>query len=293
MLEDLRGIIPPMVTPFGSDGGIDEEGLRSEVQVLLGAGVDGLAVCGSTGEGHTLSPDETAQICRIVVDEVDGRVPVIAGIIQDSTRAVIHYAEPLGEIGVAAIQVTPVHYLFAPGEEGHLAFYREIGRATGLPIIIYNVIPWNTLSPHILLRLAEVPEVVGVKQSGGDMHALAQLIEMNDRDLKIFTAVDDLLYPSFVLGADGAIAAICTVLPDLCVPLLQACRDDNHVTARDIHQRMLPVWRALNHPDMITRVKAAIELRGRRVGSARHPFLPISSTVRAEIDTALRSALMV
>ena len=291
MLDDLRGIIPPMVTPFANNGDIDEDGLRSEVQVLLGAGVDGLAVCGSTGEGHTLSPEETAQVCRVVIEEVGDRVPVIAGIIQDSTRSVLRYAEPLGEIGVAALQVTPVHYLFAPGEEGHFAFYREIGRVTGLPIIIYNVVPWNTLSPHTLMRLTEVPEVVGVKQSGGDMHALAQLIELNDRDIKIFSAIDDLLYPSFVLGADGAIAAICTVLPDLCVPLLHAFRDDNHVTARDIHRRILPVWRVLNRPDMISRVKAAIELRGRRVGSARHPFLPVSSTVRAEIDTALRAAL--
>ncbi len=290
MVAELHGIIPPMVTPFTSSGDVDEEGLRSEVQVLIGSGVHALAVCGSTGEGHTLSPEETHDVTRIVIDEVGGRVPIITGIIQDSTRGVIRYAEPLRDLGVAALQITPVHYLFSPGDEGHLDFYREIGRAIDLPMIIYNVVPWNTLSPSTLMKLAEIPNVIGVKQSGGDMHALAQLIAMNDRGLKIFTAVDDLLYPSFALGADGAIAAILTVLPDLCVRLWEATRDGNHVTARDIHERILPIWQALGHPDMTSRVKAAIELRGRRVGEARHPFRPVSSSVRAEIDTALRYA---
>lgn len=273
-----------------ANGEVDEEGLRSEVQVLLGSGVHALTVCGSTGEGHTLSPEETFTVTRIVIDEVNGRVPVITGIIQDSTRGVIRYARPLRDLGVAALQITPVHYLFSPGAEGHIDFYREIDQAVGLPILVYNVVPWNTLSPPTLMRLAEIPNVIGVKQSGGDMHALAQLIAMNDRGLKIFTAVDDLLYPSFALGADGAIAAILTVLPDLCVQLWNAAKDGNHVMARDIHERMLPIWHVLDHADMTARVKAAIELRGRRVGDARHPFRPVSSSVRAEIDTALRSA---
>lgn len=290
MVDELHGIIPPMVTPFTSKGDIDEAGLRSEVQVLLGCGVHGLAVCGSTGEGHTLSSEETYEITRIVLEEVDGRVPVVTGIIQDSTRGVIRYAEPLRGLGVAALQITPVHYLFSPGEEGHVDFYRQISDVVGLPIVVYNVVPWNTIRPSTLMRLAEIPDVIGVKQSGGDMHALATLIRLNDRELKIFTAVDDLLYPSFTLGADGAIAAIVTVLPDLCVRLWHATKEGNHVTARHIHELMLPVWRTLNHPDMTSRVKAAIELRGRRVGNARHPLLPISSGVRAEIDTALHHA---
>ncbi len=290
MVADLHGIIPPMVTPFTSNGDIDEEGLRSEVQVLLSSGVHGLTVCGSTGEGHTLSPEETFDVSRIVLEEVADRVPVITGIIQDSTRGVIRYAELLRELGISALQITPVHYLFSPGEQGHIDFYREIGRLIDLPMVVYNVVPWNTLSPSTVMQLAEIPNVIGVKQSGGDIHALADLITINDRGLKIFSAVDDLLYPSFTLGADGAIAAILTVLPELGVRLWDAVREGNHVTAKDVHERILPVWRALNHRDMTSRVKAAIELRGRRVGKPRHPFLPVTASVRAEIDTALGHA---
>jgi 4-hydroxy-tetrahydrodipicolinate synthase len=257
---------------------------------LLAAGVHGLAVGGSTGEGHTLSSAETCRIARIAREEVRGRIPVIAGIIQDSTRAVIEYGLALREVGVDALQITPVHYLFAPTEAGQIDYYRRIGQAVGLPIVIYNVVPWNTISPQTLLRLSEIEQVVGVKQSGGDIHKLADLLKLNRGRLQIFTAVDDLLYPSFVLGADGAIAAILTVMPDLCVALWDACRAGRHDEARALHERLLPVWRALNAPDMPARTRAAIELRGRRVGPPRHPILPVTPAVRAEIAAGLEEA---
>jgi 4-hydroxy-tetrahydrodipicolinate synthase len=288
---DLRGILPPMVTPFRPDTeDLDEGALRRETHVLLDAGVHGLCVCGSTGEGHTLSSEETCRVAQVVREEAAGRVPVIAGIIRDSTREVVAYGRALREVGVDALQITPVHYLFNPGEERTIAYYERIGREVGLPILIYNVVPWNTVSPELLLRLAEIEQVVGVKQSGGDIHKLADLLRLNRGRLTILTAVDDLLYPSFVLGADGAIAAILTVLPDLCVQLWDACRRGDHAEARALHERILPVWREINHPDMSSRTKAAIELRGRRVGPARHPLQPVSPAVRADLQAALDQA---
>ena len=290
MSAGFTGIFPPMVTPFTEDEELDEEALRAETRLLLDAGVHGLCVAGSTGEGHTLSVDETCRVARIVREEAGGRLPVIAGIIRDSTREVIRYGRALGAVGVDALQITPVHYLFSSGEEGTIAFYERIGREVGLPIVIYNVVPWNTVTPETLMRLADVPKVVAVKQSGGDIHKLADLLLMNQGRLKVFTAIDDLLYPSFALGADGAIAAILTVLPDLCVALWDACRRQDHDAARSLHERILPVWRAISAPDMSSRTKAAIELRGRHVGLARHPLLPVSPGVRKEIRAALARA---
>lgn len=283
----FEGILPPMVTPFTAGEELDEEALRAETHVLLDTGVQGLCVCGSTGEGHVLSIEETVRVSEIVREEVHGRVPVITGIIRDSTRDVIRYGRALREVGVDALQITPVHYLFNPGEDGNVAYYERIGREVGLPIIIYNVVPWNTISPETLMRLSEIEQVVAVKQSGGDIHKLADLIRMNNDRLRILTAVDDLLYPSFMLGAHGAVAAILTVLPDLSVALWNACQRGDHAEARTLHERILPVWRAINFPDMSSRTKAAIELRGRRVGPARHPLLPVSETVRRDIAAAL------
>jgi 4-hydroxy-tetrahydrodipicolinate synthase len=288
----LTGIIPPLVTPFapGSQD-LDEPALRDELRYLLGTGVHGLTLCGSTGEGHTLSLEETVRCAEIAVEEARGRVPVVIGIIRDSTRDVIRYGLALKQVrGVDALQITPVHYLFTPGPEGTYAYYKEIGQAVGLPIVIYNVVPWNTIPPETLLWLSEIPEVIAVKQSGGDIHKLAELLRANRGRLQVLTAVDDLLYPSFMLGAQGAIAAVLTVVPDLAVALWDACQRGDHTTARALHERILPVWTAINHPDMSARTKAAVELRGRTVGPARGPLLPVGDQVRDQIAAALREA---
>ena len=290
MYLQLRGIIPPLATPFTPEQEVDEQALRAEVRYLLDSGVHGLTICGSTGEGHTLSLEETVRISEITLEEADGRVPVVTGIIRDSTREVVRYGRALEKVGVDGLQITPVHYLFNPGDDGTYAYYQAIGSAVGLPIVIYNVVPWNTVSPELLLRLSEIPQVVAVKQSGGDIHKLADLLRANRGRLQVLSAVDDLLYPSFMLGADGAVAAILTVLPELCVRLWDACQDGEHQETRALHERILPVWRAMNHPDMPARIKAAIELQGRKVGPARHPMLPVTSEVRAELERALGQA---
>ena len=292
MSLQLTGIIPPLVTPFipGSED-LDERALRSELRYLLEAGVHGVTLCGSTGEGHTLSVEETVRCAEVAVEEVRGRVPVVIGIIRDSTREVIRYGQALRRVrGVDALQITPVHYLFNAGAEGTYTYYRDIGQAVGLPIVIYNVVPWNTISPETLLRLSELPQVIAVKQSGGDIHKLAELLRINQGRLQVLSAVDDLLYLSFVLGAQGAIAAVLTVVPDLAVALWDAVQHGDHHAALELHERILPVWTAVNHPDMSARIKAAIALRGRNVGPARKPLLPVSDEARREIHTALEQA---
>jgi 4-hydroxy-tetrahydrodipicolinate synthase len=288
----LTGIIPPLVTPFTSgDEDLDEPALRAEIRHLLSAGVHGLTLCGSTGEGHALSLEETVRCAEISVEEAHGRVPVVVGIIRDSTREVVRYGRALRSVrGVDALQITPVHYLFQPGPDGTYTYYKDIGDAVGLPIVIYNVVPWNTVAPETLLRLSEIPQVIAVKQSGGDIHKLAELLRANNGRLQVLSAIDDLLYPSFALGAHGAIAAILTIVPDLAVALWDAVRCGDHAAALQLHERILPIWTACNHPDMSARVKAAIQLRGRNVGVPRRPLLPVADDVRRQIAEALQQA---
>ena len=290
MSLDLQGIIPPVATPFTLDQELDEAALRREVRFMLDAGVHGLTIGGSTGEGHTLSIEESCRLASVTLDEVKGRVPVISGIIRDSTREVIRYGQALKEVGVDGLQITPVHYLFTSGDEATLAYYDEIGRTVQLPIVVYNVVPWNTIMPPTLLRLADQEWIVGVKQSGGDIHKLADLLQANRGRLRILTAIDALLYPSFLLGADGAVAAILTVVPQLCVSLWDACQRRDLDNARALHERILPIWRALEAPDLPARVKAALELQGRPVGPARSPIQPITAEVRARLAHALAAA---
>jgi 4-hydroxy-tetrahydrodipicolinate synthase len=147
---------------------------------------------------------------------------------------------------------------------------------------------------HHLARDAAPPEraseVIAVKQSGGDIHKLAELLRTNKGRLQVLSAVDDLLYLSFVLGAQGAIAAVLAVVPDLAVALWDAVQHGDHQAALKLHERILPIWTAIDHPDLSARPKAAIELRGRKVGLARKPVLPVSDEVRHEIETALEQA---
>ncbi len=288
MPDSLMGIIPPMTTPFDGEGSIDTGAFRAEVRYLLEAGVHGLAVGGSTGEGQTLTDDETVALAEIAASEVDGAVPIVVGIIVNSTRQAITRAKLLRGVQVAALQVTPVHYLFQPDESGMYAFYEEIAAETGLPVIVYNVIPWSYASPALLTRLITgVPGVVGVKQSSGDMHALAELLLMlRDRGV-VLAAVDDLLYPCFCLGAHGAIAAILTAVPMLCLDLWRAVIEGWHAEAREIHERLLRVWLAINGPNLPANVKTAMRLQGRPAGLPRSPM----SQTSPEAEERIRSAL--
>lgn len=285
------GIIPPMVTPFRrEDEELDEDALRGEVNTLLQAGVQGLCVTGSTGEGAAVTAAEARRVASVVVQEVRGRVPVIAGIIQNSTRMVLDYADAVRDVGVDGLQVTPVHYLFAPDADGTVNYYRAVA-GRGLPVMIYNVIPWAFLESPVLVRvMSEVPGVVGVKQSGGDLHKLADLLLTAPHGKRIFSAVDDLLYPSFALGAHGAIAAILTILPRTSVKLWEAVRDGRHDTARALHPVLLRMWRAVDGPNMPARAKAAIALQGRPAGVARSPAAAVSDEDVARILEALKDA---
>lgn len=292
MYEEIVGIIPPMVTPFRDDGSIDEVALRAEARYLIDtAKVHGLAVCGSTGEGHTLSTDETRLITAVVTEESAGRVPVITGIIANSTAAVVERGRAVKDLGVAALQVTPVHYVFRPDDDAMVRHFAEIAAATELPVMIYNVVPWTYLSPELLTRIIdEVEGVIGVKQSAGDMKLLADLLLMAGDRARIMTAVDALLYPSFALGAVGSIAAILTAAPTLCVELWDAVQAGNHQKGLELHEKLLPIWNAIFADNLPANTRYCMELQGRAGGIPRPPMPVTSAAQQAPIREALLNA---
>ena len=285
----LYGIIPPLVTPFDAEERVDEQALRGEVRYLIErARVHGLAVGGSTGEGHTLNTDELRALVAWAVEEARGRVPLIAGVIADSTRGAIERGRAVADLGVAALQVTPVHYLFRPDDDSMLRHFGAVADATGLPVIIYNVVPWAYLSPQFLARvLREVEGVIGVKQSAGDLKTLADLLLVAGERARIFSAVDALLYPSFCLGAHGAIAAIPTAAPEWCVALWEAVQRGDHGRALELHRRLLRLWNAIDGPNLPANVKTAMALQGRAGGRVRAPMHETSPAQRDRIREAL------
>jgi 4-hydroxy-tetrahydrodipicolinate synthase len=253
--------------------------------------VHGLAVGGSTGEGHTLTLDELRQVVGAAVEEADGQVPVIAGIIVDSTRQAVAYGRALADLDVAALQVTPVHYLFRPDDEAMYAHFAAVADETSRPVIVYNVVPWSYCAPALLARMIrEIGGVIGVKQSAADLKLLADLLlDVGDEGI-IMSAVDALLYPSFCLGAHGAIAAILTAVPEFCVQLWDVVQGGDHAAALDLHGKLLRVWNAIAGDNLPANVKHAMALQGREAGLPRAP-MPVTTLAQgAAIERALRAA---
>lgn len=287
----FHGIISTVVTPFDENDEIDHHLLARDVEYLVGSGITAICATGSTGEGHALSLEESVAVARTVVTTVAGRIPVISGVIQNSLSQARRYGLALKEAGADALQITPVHYVFKPSAEETVAYYEELGRELDLPIILYNVVPWALVPIDTIEMIgARVPEVVAVKQSGGDIHLLAQLLHRVGDRFSILAALDDLHYPAFALGAHGALAAIPTVTPHLSVQLWDAVQAGDHDLARRLHERILTVWTAIDRPNLPATIKAALDLQGRPAGLPRKPFAAATDEDRARIAEALRTA---
>jgi len=291
-MDEIRGIIPPMTTPFTAEGALDEATLRREVNFLIAtAGVHGLAVTGSTGEGHAVTGEEAHRATACAVEEANGRVPVITGVITNSTREAIERGKAVRDLGVAALQVTPVHYLFRPDDNAMLKHFEAIATETGVQVIIYNVVPWSYLSPELLTKIiTEVDGVVGVKQSAGDLKLMADLCLSLRGKGKVIAATDALLYSAFCLGADASIAAILTAVPELLVRLWNAVKEGDHAMGLQLHEKLLPVWNAIEGDNLPANVKYAMELQGRPAGKPRAPMPEPDPYRRKAIEDALRNA---
>jgi 4-hydroxy-tetrahydrodipicolinate synthase len=291
MKLDLHGVIPAVVTPFDAAGRIDEKALRAELEFQIGCGVTAVCAGGSTGEGAGLSREDVKRLNAIFMSQVNGRVPVIAGIIPDTTDQAVELSLAAKEEGIRLLQVTPPHYLFQPGIPELVAYYSEIRARTGLEIILYNVLPWGQVTAQGVGKLLEADAIVAVKQSGSNMHQLADMLYHFGSRIPILSALDDLLYPSFVLGAHGTLSAIASVLPRECVQLYDAVQQGDHTRARALHTRLLVIWRALEDlAGFHGRVKYAIELQGRPAGLPHHPFRSASEEERALLRRAFTEA---
>jgi 4-hydroxy-tetrahydrodipicolinate synthase len=278
-----------MTTPFAANGDLELKKLKPQVDWMIAAGCPGVAAGGSTGEGHTLDREEYRDLVAAACEAAAGRIPVVAGIIVDSTRDAILRGRIARDIaGVCALQVTPVHYLFRPTDDAMVDHFRAMAAETNMPIIIYNVIPWSYLSPALLARImTEVPLVVGVKQSAGDLKLLADLLLMVP-DKLIYSAVDALLYPSYALGAYGSIAALPAAAPHASVRLWNAVQKGDHATALDLHKKLLALWNALIADNLPAATRFAQELQGLPPGTFPRAPMPVATEQqRGEIRRAL------
>lgn len=274
MAKKFEGIIPPVVTPFKEDGRIDTELLRQEMKICMDAGVHGLSVAGSTGEGPTLNDEELRELISIGREFVSEEQALICGIMRTCTRDAVKAGLAAREAGADAVMVTPTAYnVLVPNEEGMYDFYRTISEEVGLPIIIYNVVPQNTISPALYKRLLDETEyMMGIKQSVGGIQALyADIITCKGKG-RVYAATDDMIYSCFELGASGAISAILSLFPGECVKMWNCARDGRHEEGLAIQNSLYEKWQCLGGNQFPIRLKYALHVLGREAGYCRSPI---------------------
>jgi len=286
--SEIFGILPPLTTPFTTDEQIDERGLRAQARFMMDQGVHGIVSGGSAGEGFALSTDELRRIVSVTCEEVGDRMPVVAGIIVNSTRQAVERAKAVADLGVSALQITPVHYIYKTDEESAFQHFKTVAEEVGIPIIVYNVVPWNYISPKLLVRMMrDIPQVFGVKQSASDVKTMADLMIMSGPDDRIYAAIDALLYPTFALGAHGAISQILSAVPGPCVQLWNAVQSDDHARARQLHEKLLRLWNTIYSDNRVAVTKHVQTLQGCPGGLPRAPLPEATPAQKAAVRQPL------
>ncbi|WP_067672889.1 dihydrodipicolinate synthase family protein [Nocardia miyunensis] len=275
--DDVRGIFPPLYTPFDADGEINEAAFLADIDYQLQFPVTGLVVGGSTGEGHALSGEELTRLTRLAVERVAGRVPVVTGIITTTTRDAVARGRAAKDVGAVGVMVTPPIYQ-APSFDGFVDFYDRIHRETELPVIIYNVLASASVTPEVTRKLADIDAVIATKESvGGSFATLSELLDTVADRISVTWAQDHLLFPGLALGATGSISGTGAMFPAESIAMFDAIQRNDFAEAQRIHYAIAPLTRAvMNGKNWPSWVKAVATLQGREVGPARAPFVPLS-----------------
>jgi len=287
----ITGSIVAIVTPMNEDGSLDYPRLRALIDFHVAEGTDGLVIVGTTGESPTVNVDEHCELIRVAVEHAAGRIPVIAGTGANSTAEAIEltrYAEKAG--AVAHLSVVP--YYNKPTQEGLYRHYRAIAEAVELPLILYNV-PGRTvadLGNDTTLRLAQIPNIIGIKDATGSIDRACDLIERAPRDFALYTG-DDMTAAAFILlGGHGTISVTANVAPRAMHEMCAAALAGDAITAREINARLVALHRDLFCEANPIPVKWAVQQMGMIQPGIRLPLTPLSEGLHERVRLALRRA---
>ena len=289
MRRTFQGSLVAMVTPF-RDGQVDEAKLRELVDFHLANGTDGLVPCGTTGESPTLSHEERKRVVEIVIEAAAGRIPVVAGTGSNSTAEAIAMTVHAAKAGAdGALLVSP--YYNKPTPQGLYEHFRAIAEAApGLPLILYNIqgrtavnIPTDTVA-----RLAEIPNIVGVKEASGSLEQMTSVILACGPDFTVVSGDDTLTLPLMVVGGRGVISVVGNLLPREIADLTHAALDGDWKRARDLHLKLFPVCQAMFIETNPIPVKAALAMRGLIQEELRLPLVPMSNGNRERLHAVLK-----
>jgi 4-hydroxy-tetrahydrodipicolinate synthase len=283
----LRGCGTALVTPFKQDGSIDDAALRALVAWQIESGIDFLVPCGTTGETPTLTHDEWLYVVDATIEVAAGRVPIVAGATSNSTHDAVEKAKELAaRPGVTAI-LTASPYYNKPTQEGQYRHFKAIAEAVAdKPVILYNV-PGRTatnIEPGTLARLAEIPNIVGVKEASGNMSQIAEAINAVPETFLVFSGDDAVTLPVIALGGVGIISVAANEIPHEMASLTRAALDSDWTTARSLHRKCLPLMLANFIESSPLPVKAVLAMMGKIEEVYRLPLLPMRRDTRSRLQ---------
>lgn len=258
----FQGAMVAIVTPF-KNGQVDEESLRRLVRFHLESGTHGIVPCGTTGEGATLSYEETRLVGEIVIDEAAGRLPIIMGTGKNSTSQTIELTGLAKEIGAqGALVVTP--YYNKPTQEGLYQHFKTVAEAVDIPIILYNV-PGRTavnLEAETVIRLSDIGNITAVKEASGNLVQISEIIRVCGDAITVLSGDDFLVLPTLALGGAGVISVVANVAPRKMADLCNYFRDGEFAGAKSVHYQLLPLCRAMFIETNPIPVKTALGMMG-------------------------------
>jgi 4-hydroxy-tetrahydrodipicolinate synthase len=286
---NLAGCGTALITPFHSDGSLDEPALLSLVERQIAAGISLLIPCGTTGEAATLTPQETLRVVELTVQATAGRVPVFAGCTHNATAQAVAKAKQLaGVAGLSGI-LTANPYYNRPSQEGQFQHFRAIAEAIELPVLLYNI-PGRTatnLLPETVLRLAEVANIVGIKESSGVMSQITELLAHAPAEFTVLAGDDALALPVMALGGRGLISVAANAIPGPMAQMVSAALQGDWKTARELNSRYFALMLAHFSEPSPAPLKAVLALLGDCSETLRLPMVPVTDATRARLRQLL------
>jgi 4-hydroxy-tetrahydrodipicolinate synthase len=282
-IDWLRGCATALVTPFDSQGAIDEQRFRNLIDYQIAGGVKILIPCGTTGESATMTEEEDLRVISIAVEAAKGRARVIAGTGSNSTAAAIKYSKAARDIGVDGVLVVAPYYN-KPTQQGMYQHFRAVAEAvTDLPVVLYNV-PGRTssnIAAETVIRLAgDLQNIAAVKEASGNLSQIMAILRGRPDGFKVFSGDDAVTLPLIALGADGIVSVASNEAPRLMSDMTEAALSDEWEKARELHYRLLPLMEGNFIESSPGPVKAALAIMGLIEENLRLPLVPVEDKTR-------------
>lgn len=285
----LSGCGTALVTPFGADGSIEEHALGRLVNWQIESGVNFLVACGTTGEASTMTEAENARVIEIVVNTAAGRIPVFGGCTHNATSEAVARARKLAKIPGLNGLLTANPYYNRPGQEGQFQHFHAIAEAVELPILLYNI-PSRTgtnMEPATVLRLAELTNVIGVKESSGNIAQITEILNNAPSGFKVFSGDDAMTLPVIALGGAGLVSVASNAIPAQMAQMVQAALSGDWATARAINRKFFRLMQAHFSEPSPAPVKAVLALMGRIEDNLRLPMVPVTAATQRKLEQLL------